>query len=110
MSDQPATRPLPNKNTEQTQTDIHASSGIRTHGPSVRASEDSSCLRPRSHCDQQIGQYSDRLWAGWLGFSSQKGQETFLYSSVSRPTLGPTQHPIQWEQGELFQRGKAARV
>jgi hypothetical protein len=32
-------------------TDIHALSGIRTHNPSVRASEDSSCLRPRSHCD-----------------------------------------------------------
>jgi hypothetical protein len=30
--------------------------GIRTHDPSVRASEDSSCLRPRGHCD--------RLW--WL--------------------------------------------
>jgi hypothetical protein len=32
-------------------TDIHASSEIRTHDPSVRASEDSSCLRPRGHCD-----------------------------------------------------------
>jgi hypothetical protein len=28
-------------------TDIHALSGIRTHDPSVRASEESSCLRPR---------------------------------------------------------------
>jgi hypothetical protein len=33
-------------------TDIHASSGIRTHDPSVRASEDSSCFRPRGHCDR----------------------------------------------------------
>jgi hypothetical protein len=32
-------------------TDIHALSGIRTHDPSVRASEDSSCLRPRGHSD-----------------------------------------------------------
>jgi hypothetical protein len=31
-------------------TDIHALSGIRTHYPSVRASEDSSCLRPRGFC------------------------------------------------------------
>jgi hypothetical protein len=31
------------------QTDIHALSGIRTHDPSVRASEDNSCLRPRGH-------------------------------------------------------------
>jgi hypothetical protein len=30
---------------------IHALSGIRTHDPSVRASEDSSCLRPRGYCD-----------------------------------------------------------
>jgi hypothetical protein len=33
-------------------TDIHASSGIRTYDPSVRASEDSSCLRTRSHSDR----------------------------------------------------------
>jgi hypothetical protein len=32
-------------------TDIHALSGIRIHDPSVRASEDSSCLRPRGHRD-----------------------------------------------------------
>jgi hypothetical protein len=30
-------------------TDIHDLSGIRTHDPSVRASEESSCLRPRGH-------------------------------------------------------------
>jgi hypothetical protein len=39
-------------NTEETQTDMHASSGVRTHNPSVRSSEDSSCLRPRGHCDR----------------------------------------------------------
>jgi hypothetical protein len=43
-----------NINTEQTHTYIHALNGIRTHDPSVRASEDSSCLRPRGHCDWQI--------------------------------------------------------
>jgi hypothetical protein len=31
--------------------DIHALIAIQTHNPSVRASEDSSCLRPRGHCD-----------------------------------------------------------
>jgi hypothetical protein len=35
-------------------TDIHALSGNRTHDPSVRASEDSSCLRPPGHCDEHI--------------------------------------------------------
>jgi hypothetical protein len=33
-------------------TNIHTLSGIRTHDPSVRANEDSSCLRPRGHCDR----------------------------------------------------------
>jgi hypothetical protein len=28
-------------------------SGVRTNDPTVRASEDSSCLRPRAHCDQR---------------------------------------------------------
>jgi hypothetical protein len=32
--------------------DIHASTGIRTHDPSVWAGEDISCLRPCSHCDR----------------------------------------------------------
>jgi hypothetical protein len=31
---------------------MHASSGIRTQDPSVRAGEDGSCLRPRDHCDR----------------------------------------------------------
>jgi hypothetical protein len=34
-------------------TNIHALSGMRTHDPSVRASEDISCFRPRGHCDRQ---------------------------------------------------------
>jgi hypothetical protein len=35
-----------------TDADIHALSGMRAHDTSVRASEDSSCLRPRGHCDR----------------------------------------------------------
>jgi hypothetical protein len=42
----PLTRPLP--------TDIHVLSAIRTHNPSVQASEGSSCLRPRNHCGRQL--------------------------------------------------------
>jgi hypothetical protein len=33
---------------------IHALSGIRTHDPSVQASEDSSCLRPRGYTDRHV--------------------------------------------------------
>jgi hypothetical protein len=32
--------------------DIHASSGIQTHDPSVCEGQDSSCLRLRDHCDR----------------------------------------------------------
>jgi hypothetical protein len=42
-------------------------------------------------------QYSDGLQAGWPGFDSQYGK-IFLFS-VSRLTLGPTQHLIQWVPG-----------
>jgi hypothetical protein len=45
-------------------TDIHALSRIRTHDPSVRSSEDSSCLRPRGHCDR-LRSYNvvEKAWA-----------------------------------------------
>jgi hypothetical protein len=49
-------RPLPtqgNRNTAQTRTDTHASSGIRTHDPSVWAGKYTSRVRPRCHCDTQ---------------------------------------------------------
>jgi hypothetical protein len=41
------------KQTNAHNTNIHFLSGIRTQGPSVLASEDTSCLRPRGHCDRQ---------------------------------------------------------
>jgi hypothetical protein len=33
--------------------------------------------------------------AGRPGFDSRQGQEIFLFATVSRPALGPTQPPIQ---------------
>jgi hypothetical protein len=54
--DQLFARPLPlhkYKNAHTTQTlNIHALSGIRTYGPRVHASEDSSCLRPLGYRDR----------------------------------------------------------
>jgi hypothetical protein len=41
------------KHKENSHTDTHALSGFRTHDPIVQPSEDSSCLRPRGHCDHQ---------------------------------------------------------
>jgi hypothetical protein len=59
-----ATYTQKNTNTEYTRTDIHVSSGIRTHDPSVTAAEDGSCLRPRGHCDRHILIYrrKNRNW------------------------------------------------
>jgi hypothetical protein len=45
-SDQPVARPLPETGQHIHTPNIHALSGIRTHDPSVLASEDSTCLRP----------------------------------------------------------------
>jgi hypothetical protein len=66
--DQPAARPLTTHRPTQTQierirTDIHALSGIGPIDPSVRASEDSSCLRPRDHCDRRCFLTSPNLCA-----------------------------------------------
>jgi hypothetical protein len=33
------------------------------------------------------------------GFESQQGMGISFYTTVSRPTLGPTQPPIQWVAG-----------
>jgi hypothetical protein len=61
--DQPVARPLPTHRTTQTQThkDIHVLSGIRTHDPSIRANEDSSCLRPRGHRDRPLPYLEEAL-------------------------------------------------
>jgi hypothetical protein len=48
MEDQPIAKQLPAQ--DNTNTNIHASSGIRTHDPSVQAGEDISGLRPRGDC------------------------------------------------------------
>jgi hypothetical protein len=62
-SDQFVARPLPKRRTTQTQykrihtPNTHALSPIRTHDPSVRASEDISCHRPRGYCDRPVMNY-----------------------------------------------------
>jgi hypothetical protein len=57
-SNQLVARPLPKHRASQTQNkhiytpNIHARSEIRTHDHSVRATEDSSCLRPLGYRDR----------------------------------------------------------
>jgi hypothetical protein len=43
-----------NTNTEYTQTDINALSGIRHHDPSVRGGQDISYLVLLGHCDRLV--------------------------------------------------------
>jgi hypothetical protein len=55
-SDQPIARPLLKKdmtNTEYKHTDVHISSGIRTHDPSVRARETVRALDRPAKCDRR---------------------------------------------------------
>jgi hypothetical protein len=52
--DQPVARPLPtHRKHEQNKRTQTSMSGIRTHFPGVRVSEDSSCLRPCGHRDRR---------------------------------------------------------
>jgi hypothetical protein len=54
-----------------------------------------------------LSRYSDGLQVRHHGFNS--GQcKIFLFSTVSRPILGPTQPPIQWAPGALSPTGKKA--
>jgi hypothetical protein len=49
--DQPDTGPIHTQdNTNKINTNIHASSWIRTHDPSTGKAEDNSCLRQRGNC------------------------------------------------------------
>jgi hypothetical protein len=55
--DQPSARALPTHRTQTQNKCTHRHPCLEwdfTHDPGVRASEDSSCLRPRGHCDRHI--------------------------------------------------------
>jgi hypothetical protein len=78
-SDRPVTRPLPKYRATQTQENarththtpnIHAVSGIRTHDHSVRASEDSLCLRPLSYRDRPTFLHEGKIKFGLLNLHS----------------------------------------
>jgi hypothetical protein len=60
-SDQPVARPLPKHRTTRTRSKRTQTSmprvGFEIHDPSVRANEDSSCLRRRGHCDRHRMRY-----------------------------------------------------
>jgi hypothetical protein len=43
-------------------------------------------------------------------FDSRQGQEIYLFSTASRPALGPTQPPKQWVPGALSLGVKRQRI
>jgi hypothetical protein len=49
----------------------------------------------------QLSRYSGWLRAGWWGFECRRELGIFLFTTASRPALGPTQSPIRWEAGAL---------
>jgi hypothetical protein len=52
--------------------------------------------------DSYWSRYGDGLRAGWPGFDSRQCNIS-LFSTASRPALGPTQPPIQWVPGVKLQ-------
>jgi hypothetical protein len=79
-------------------TDIHALSGIRTHDPSFRASEDISCLRPRGHCDWPLTgtiHPSIHLWLDSPLFGLGRFLNFLIFYTVGRtPWTGD--QPVAW--------------
>jgi hypothetical protein len=49
----------------------------------------------------ELGRYCDWLRDGRPGFDFRQGQEILLYSTASKPALGPTRPPIQLVLGVL---------
>jgi hypothetical protein len=59
-----------------------------------------------SYCIHTWSRVSSVVWhwaMGWMieGFDSRRRLGIFLFTTASRPTLGPTQPPIQWVPGSL---------
>jgi hypothetical protein len=85
-SDQPVAMPLSKHRTTQTQnkriqtSNIHALIGIRIHDPSVRASEDSLCLRPRGYCDQLPSPIRETKLCNRGLMVYERGHRTLIYT------------------------------
>jgi hypothetical protein len=70
---------------------MHALSGIQTHDPSVRASEVSSCLRPRGHRDRRT---SENAVGNFVYFSTECTFSHFAVHSVGIAVARPPSYFI----------------
>ena len=53
-----------------------------------------------------VGSLGTVLPSGRSGVRVQAGPGIFIFSKISRPTLGLTQALIQWATGDIFSGGK----
>jgi hypothetical protein len=85
MIDQLVARPLPKYRTTQTQNkhihtpNNHALCGIRTHDPSVRASEDNTCLRQLGYCNRRYNHYYINIFSLTLTSTGNLLLNVYLY-------------------------------
>jgi hypothetical protein len=109
----------------KTLTYIDASSGIRTHDPSLQVAKNHALCRATTVTEDQllrrftitrgagVAQSVECLATDWTtgrpGFDPRQGQEIFPVASVSRPALLPTQPSIQWVPGFLSPGVKRGR-
>jgi hypothetical protein len=96
---QSVTRPLPKHRTTQTQnkrihtSNIHALSRIRTHDPSVRASADSSCLRPLGYCDRRCTEHLQIVITS--NYSAIANSHTLQFTTArAKPFHSPVSPPV----------------
>jgi hypothetical protein len=96
-----------NTNAEETWTDIHASSEIRTHDPSVWVWEDISCLRPRGHhrylCDRNlIFRYLLNIFIyTYIAFGVGWGPHICDWPGLHLTSIRPYIHPIYFMERNL---------
>jgi hypothetical protein len=85
---------------------------IRTCDPSVRAAEDSTCLRPRGHWDQRIWTLRLEIMLSWLGMGPEFWISIFRQPLlvVNRMKFSRAISRIKWLSGEQTNVSKTVFV
>jgi hypothetical protein len=81
--DQPVLRPLTTHRINA-QTGVHASSGIRTHDPSIRAHKDGLCVRPRSQNTNSVLMKDLGRTNGILSFHMTRTEQKTTQQTIIR--------------------------